>query len=47
MSVAVRLEDDVDLGRGGLLVGVEDAPSAIRELEAVTCWLGDAPFAAG
>jgi bifunctional enzyme CysN/CysC len=47
MSVAVRLADDVDLGRGGLLAGVDDAPSAIRELEAIVCWLGDTPFSAG
>ena len=46
-SVAVRLTDDVDLGRGGLLVSVDDAPAATRELDALVCWLGEAPFAAG
>jgi bifunctional enzyme CysN/CysC len=46
-SVAVRLTDDVDLGRGGLLAGLADAPSATRELDALVCWLGEAPFAAG
>jgi bifunctional enzyme CysN/CysC len=47
LSVAVRLADDVDLGRGGLLAGVDDAPSEIRELDALVCWLGDVPFTAG
>jgi bifunctional enzyme CysN/CysC len=47
LSVAVRLADDVDLGRGCLLAGVDDAPPATRELDALVCWLGDAPFAAG
>ena len=28
LSVAVRLTDDVDLGRGGLLAGADDAPPA-------------------
>jgi bifunctional enzyme CysN/CysC len=46
-SVAVRLTDDVDLGRGGLLAAVDDAPPATRELDALVCWLGEAPFAAG
>jgi sulfate adenylyltransferase large subunit len=46
-SLAIRLTDDVDLGRGGLLAAVDDAPSATRELDALICWLGEAPFAAG
>jgi sulfate adenylyltransferase large subunit len=47
LSVAVRLTDDVDLGRGGLLVGIDEPPAAVRELEALVCGLGDAPFTAG
>jgi bifunctional enzyme CysN/CysC len=46
-SVAVRLADDVDLGRGGLIASVDDAPTATRELDVLACWLGEAPFAAG
>jgi bifunctional enzyme CysN/CysC len=44
MSVAVRLTDDVDLGRGGLIASVADAPPARREIEATVCWLGDEPL---
>jgi sulfate adenylyltransferase large subunit len=47
LSVAVRLADDIDLGRGGLLAGVDDAPSATRDLNALVCWLGDVPFTSG
>jgi bifunctional enzyme CysN/CysC len=47
LSVAVRLTDDVDLGRGGLIAGIERAPSPMRELDALVCWLGDVPVAAG
>jgi bifunctional enzyme CysN/CysC len=47
LSVAIRLTDDVDLGRGGLLAGVDDPPREIRELEALVCWLGDVPVTAG
>jgi bifunctional enzyme CysN/CysC len=46
-SVAIRLACDVDLGRGGLLTGIDDAPPARRELTATACWLGDAPVRAG
>jgi len=47
LSVAVRLTDDVDLGRGGLLAGANDVPPGTRELDALVCWLGEAPFTAG
>jgi sulfate adenylyltransferase subunit 1 (EFTu-like GTPase family) len=45
--VAVRLTDDVDLGRGGLLVAADQPPPVARELDALVCWLGDTPFSAG
>jgi bifunctional enzyme CysN/CysC len=47
LSVAVRLTDDVDLGRGGLLAAIAEAPSATRELDALVCWLGDIPLTVG
>ncbi|MCX5042734.1 adenylyl-sulfate kinase [Aldersonia sp. NBC_00410] len=50
LSVAVQLADDIDVGRGDVLVsGVEDAhlPVAARELEATVCWFGDQPLRAG
>jgi sulfate adenylyltransferase subunit 1 len=41
LSVVVRLEDDIDLGRGAMLVGVGDGPLEVRSLDAVVCWLAD------
>lgn len=47
LSVAVRLADDVDLGRGGMLVAPDDAPRTRRELDALVCWLDETPIAPG
>lgn len=46
-SIAVQLADDVDLGRGGLIVGAGDVPPAQTEIEALVCWLGAAPLTKG
>jgi sulfate adenylyltransferase large subunit len=46
MSVAVRLEDEVDVSRGDMLVGRDDQPVAARELEAMVCWMSDQPLQA-
>jgi bifunctional enzyme CysN/CysC len=47
MSVVVRLKDDVDLGRGAMLVGPADGPLIVRNLDAIVCWLADAPLQIG
>jgi sulfate adenylyltransferase subunit 1 len=44
MSVTVRLEDDVDVGRGDLLAGPDSAPTVARELEARVCWMSERPL---
>jgi sulfate adenylyltransferase large subunit len=41
LSVAVRLADQVDAGRGDVIVAADDQPLATREIEAAVCWLGD------
>jgi len=43
LSVAVRLADQVDVGRGDVLAAADDPPTVTRELEAAVCWLGDHP----
>jgi bifunctional enzyme CysN/CysC len=40
-SVTIRLEDDIDIGRGDLLADPERAPVAARELEATLCWMSE------
>ena len=47
LSVVVRLEDDIDLGRGAMLVGTDDGPTVVRHLDAIVCWLGDEPLRIG
>jgi bifunctional enzyme CysN/CysC len=47
MVATLELEDELDVARGDLLAGVEDAPVAARELEATVCWMVEAPARAG
>ncbi len=50
LSVSIELADDIDVGRGDVLVsGQDDAvlPVLARELDATVCWFRDAPLRAG
>jgi sulfate adenylyltransferase large subunit len=47
MSVALRLADAIDVSRGDMIVGTEDQPTVARELDAMVCWMGERPMAAG
>jgi sulfate adenylyltransferase large subunit len=44
LSVTIRLEDDLDVGRGDLLADPERPPVAARELEARLCWMSERPL---
>jgi sulfate adenylyltransferase large subunit len=44
MSVTVRLEDQLDVSRGDMIVDADDPPVAARDLEAMVCWMTDAPL---
>jgi sulfate adenylyltransferase large subunit len=44
MSVTVRLEDQLDVSRGDMIVEVEDPPVSSRDLEAIVCWMAEAPL---
>jgi bifunctional enzyme CysN/CysC len=46
-SVTVVLDDDIDVGRGDMLVAPEDPPPVARHLEAMVCWMAEAPLRAG
>jgi sulfate adenylyltransferase subunit 1 (EFTu-like GTPase family) len=45
--VTVRLEDDVDVSRGDVLVSAEDPPEPVREFDADVCWFSDRPLRPG
>jgi bifunctional enzyme CysN/CysC len=47
MSVALRLEDELDVSRGELICHPERAPQIARELEADVCWMADRPLRPG
>jgi bifunctional enzyme CysN/CysC/sulfate adenylyltransferase subunit 1 len=44
MSVTIRLEDDIDVGRGDMLADPERPPAVARELEARVCWMSERPL---
>jgi sulfate adenylyltransferase large subunit len=44
MSVTIRLEDDIDIGRGDMLADPERPPAVARELEARVCWMSEKPL---
>ena len=46
-SVSVRLDRELDLGRGDLLAAAESSPNLTRDLSADLCWLSERPLAAG
>jgi sulfate adenylyltransferase subunit 1 len=47
MSVTIRLEDELDIPRGEMLVDPEDQPVAARSLEATVCWMSERPVQVG
>jgi len=47
MSVTVRLEDELDISRGDMIVEADDAPAVARELEAAICWMTEEPLRSG
>ena len=44
LSVTIRLEDDLDVGRGDVLADPANAPVPARELEARVCWMSEQPL---
>jgi bifunctional enzyme CysN/CysC len=50
LSVAIELADDIDVGRGDVLVSGDESaslPVLARELDATVCWFSDTPLRAG
>ena len=47
MSVTVRLEDDVDVSRGDMISRPNNAPPPSQDIEAMVCWMSDAPLSVG
>jgi bifunctional enzyme CysN/CysC len=47
MSVALRLEDDIDVSRGDLICRAANRPVAARDVEAMVCWMSEEPLREG
>ncbi len=47
LSVTVRLEDDLDISRGDMICRPQNHPGVTRELDAMVCWMTDAPLRDG
>ncbi len=43
MSVSITLEDDIDVGRGDMIVRSNNRPEAKQDLEVMLCWLHAKP----
>ena len=46
-SVTLRLDDDVDVARGELIAGVENAPQPTQDIDGMVAWLSDRPLRVG
>jgi sulfate adenylyltransferase subunit 1 len=47
LSVSILLEDDLDISRGDMLCRPHNQPTVATELDAMVCWMTDAPLQAG
>jgi sulfate adenylyltransferase subunit 1 (EFTu-like GTPase family) len=44
MSVTLRLEDQIDISRGDMIVNPDDPAVPARELDAMVCWMSSQPM---
>lgn len=42
MSVAITLEDDIDISRGNMLVKINNLPEVTQDITAMLCWFNEA-----
>ena len=41
MSVTIRLEDDIDIGRGSMITSVDHRPYVSHDIDATICWMSE------
>lgn len=46
-SVVLQLQDDIDIGRGDLIVKQDNQPKVEQELDVLLCWMDSKPLHAG
>jgi bifunctional enzyme CysN/CysC len=47
MSVSILLEDELDISRGDMICRPHNQPTVANELDAMICWMADAPLREG
>jgi len=47
MSVTVRLADDLDVSRGDMICRPHNQPAVAQDIDAMVCWMTDAPLVPG
>jgi bifunctional enzyme CysN/CysC len=47
MAVTLRLSDELDVSRGDLICRPNNAPTPTQDIDAMVCWMSDAPLAPG
>jgi bifunctional enzyme CysN/CysC len=47
LSVSILLEDDIDISRGDMICRPHNQPTVANELDAMMCWMSDAPLREG
>jgi sulfate adenylyltransferase subunit 1 len=47
MSVTIRLEDDIDISRGDMLVTGDCIPEVTQDVKVMVCWLSEKPLQIG
>jgi bifunctional enzyme CysN/CysC len=47
LSVSILLEDDIDISRGDMICRPHNQPTVTNELDAMICWMSDAPLRKG
>lgn len=46
MSVTLRLDDDIDVGRGDMIVRPNNQPEVGQDIDMMVCWMGEKPLVA-
>ncbi len=44
MSVTIRLEDDIDISRGDMIIKPQNRPQVSQDIELMICWMNDKPL---
>ena len=43
-SIAILLEDEIDISRGDMIVKTGEEPSVVKQFDAMLCWLSETPL---